>query len=583
MNPAPSVARLSRRPFAVSCLLVAFGCALCGLGGCRRASSEAEPISSGGASLRPATAWLVDRTAQSGIDFRHDSGHEIEYVFPEIMGGGAALIDIEDDGDLDLYLVQSGSVQSPGPRGRNRLYRNDGNDEHGVPRFVDITDMSGAGNQGYGMGVAAGDYDNDGDTDLYVTNVGPNALLQNDGQGRFSDVTSSAGTGDKGWGTSAAFVDVDRDGWLDLYVCNYVVWSLNNDLRCENSAGQADYCHPNSYSAPQPDVLYRNNGDGTFTDVSAAYGLRSAFGNGLGVVCGDFNGDGKTDIFVANDSQNNQYWINQGRTFEDQAMISGCAVDKNGKAKAGMGTCAADIDGDDDLDLLVVNLQAQSDSFFRNEGTYFLDDTPLVGLGAATRSYTRFGVGWVDLDNDGQLDLFQANGRVTLPDGETGGPDPFAEPNTLMIGDGSAFRLAPTGTIPATARTSRAAAFGDINNDGAVDIVVVNRDAPPEFLLNCSSGDSHWLMVDARHRDGRPDVGAELRFEIADRRVRRDVNPHYSYQASNDPRVHLGLGPATEVASIEVRWVDGSRESFGPFDADQIVVLKQGTGTAVGP
>ncbi len=579
-NPTFRAGPAGRGNHHLTALFIALAGVLSGLSGCDRASTKGVLDSPGNGST---VAWLVDRAAPCGLDFHHDSGHDADYVFPEIMGGGAAIFDIEEDGDLDVYLVQSGWIQEAGPRGGNRLYRNDGNAPDGSPRFVDITDSSGAGQDGYGMGVAAGDYDNDGDTDLYVTNVGANALLQNDGQGHFTDVTSSTGTGDPGWGTSAAFVDVDRDGWLDLYVCNYVVWSLDNDLRCENRAGQADYCHPNSYSAPQPDVLYRNNGDGTFRDVSVAYGLRRAFGNGLGVVCGDFNGDGRTDIFVANDSQNNQYWINQGEAFEDQALVLGCAVDKDGKAKAGMGTCAADIDGDDDLDLLVVNLQAQSDSFYRNEGAYFVDDTPVVGLGTSTRPFTRFGVGWVDFDNDGQLDLFQANGRVTLPDGETHGADPFAEPNKLLIGDGPTFRLAPVGTIPATSRTSRAAAFGDLNNDGAVDVVVVNRDASAELLMNEKGKTAHWLLVDARQRDGRPDVGAELRFRIGERHFRRDVNPHFSYLASNDPRVHVGLGPATEVATIEVRWVDGTRETFGPCSADQIVRLQQGTGTAVQP
>ncbi len=413
---------------------------------------------------KDAERWFDDQAVPSALDFRHASGHDKVHVFPEIMGGGVALFDLENDGDLDVYCVQSGRLGSPGAAGANQLYVNDGSGH-----FTNVSDASGADDTGYGMGVTAGDFDNDADTDLYVTNVGQNVLLRNNGDGTYTDVTKVAGVGGDDWSTSAAFVDYDRDGDLDLYVCNYIVWSPAGDLRCRNGAGQPDYCNPTSYGSPQPDVLYRNEGDGTFADVSAEAGIRTAFGNGLGVVCGDLNGDRQTDIFVANDGVDNQCWINQGDgRFKDEAMLTGFAVDKNGKAKAGMGTCAADIDGDDDLDLLVVNLQAQSDSFFRNEGKFFVDDTPMIGLGTSTRSFTRFGVGWVDFNNDGQLDLYQANGRVTLPDSvPEGQSDDYAEPNVLLVGDGLKFQVAAAGSLPATVRTSRAAGFGDLNNDGA--------------------------------------------------------------------------------------------------------------------
>ena len=533
--------------------------------GCRSSSDSASPQA-----VTNAEMWLRDMTLTSGLDFQHVSGHEVEHVFPEIMGGGAALIDLENDGDLDVYCVQSGRLVGENSN-VNQLYLNDG-----TGSFTNVTEGSGTGDAGYGMGAAAADFDNDGDTDLYVTNVGPNVLLRNDGQGKFTDVTEAASVGDKGWGTSAAFVDYDRDGDLDLYVCNYIRWSLAGDLRCNNGAGQPDYCNPTSYSAPQPDVLYRNNGDGTFTDVSVDAGIRSAFGNGLGVVCCDLNNDQQTDIFVANDGVDNQLWLNQGDgTFQDRAMVAGCAVDKNGKAKAGMGTCAADIDGDDDLDLLVVNLQAQSDSFFRNEGVFFVDDTPRVGLGTSTRSFTRFGVGWVDFDNDGQLDLFQANGRVTLPDTiPDGQSDPFAEPNVLLVGAEQRFERAD-GLIPATSKTSRAAAFGDLNNDGQMDVVVINRDDRAELLLNNVSAAGNWLMLRVLDQHGRDAVGAIVRFAIGDRVIRRDVNPHYSYLASNDPRVHVGLGEVKRVHEIRIRWLDGREDKFPGAAANQILTLRR--------
>jgi hypothetical protein len=283
---------------------------------------------------------------------------------PEIMCGGAALFDMDSDGDLDLYLIQAGySLDQPASDMRsvptNRLFRNRG-DGH----FEDVTDGSGADVRGYGMGVTSGDYDNDGDVDLYVTNLGRNILLQNDGSGRFNDVTGGAGVGDQNWGTSAAFVDVDHDGDLDLYVCNYLDWTPEREMWCSMPGGQ-DYCSPKNYQAAMPDVLYRNNGDGTFTDVSKTAGMHTAFGNGLGVVCGDYDNDGRVDIFVANDGMPNQLWINRGDgTFQDMALERGCAVDMQGIRKAGMGVAAADFDDDADLDVLVCNMNAETDSLF---------------------------------------------------------------------------------------------------------------------------------------------------------------------------------------------------------------------------
>ncbi|MFT5051838.1 MAG: hypothetical protein ACI8QZ_003267, partial [Chlamydiales bacterium] len=405
---------------------------LLGLGSC----SGGSQTQGGKAARTPGEPWFEEVSQASGLVFEHTSGHEREFLFPEIMGGGAALFDMDGDGDLDAYLVQSGTLRvkpdDPAPAVcANQLFRN-----RGDGTFENITEGSGAGDRGYGMGVATGDFDGDGDVDLYLTNVGRNTLLRNDGAGQFTDVTSAAGVGNHSWGTSAAFLDHDLDGDLDLFVCNYVAWTLAGNLDCVGLRGQPDYCSPNSLAAPQPDTLYRNNGDGSFTDVSAQAGLRQAFGNGLGVTCGDFDGDGWVDIFVANDQMSNQLWHNGGDgTFTDVALEAGCALDSNGKAKAGMGTHCADVDDDGDLDLIVVNLHAQADSFYRNQGAWFRDDTARVGLGAATRRYTRFGTGWVDFDNDGRLDLFQANGRVTLPSQQPAdGGDPLAEPNVLMRG-----------------------------------------------------------------------------------------------------------------------------------------------------
>jgi hypothetical protein len=350
--------------------------------------NEKSTASSAASDERP---WFEERARVSGVSFDHKSGHHGSYLMPEIMCGGAALFDMDSDGDLDLYLIQAGySLDQPASDMRsvptNRLFRNRG-DGH----FEDVTDGSGADVRGYGMGVTSGDYDNDGDADLYVTNLGRNILLQNDGSGRFTDVTGGAGVGDQNWGTSAAFVDVDHDGDLDLYVCNYLDWTPEREMWCSMPGGQ-DYCSPKNYQAAMPDVLYRNNGDGTFTDVSKTAGMHTAFGNGLGVVCGDYDNDGRVDIFVANDGMPNQLWINRGDgTFQDMALERGCAVDMQGIRKAGMGVAAADFDDDADLDVLVCNMNAETDSLFCNEGSYFRDGTSEVGLASVSKVFTRFG------------------------------------------------------------------------------------------------------------------------------------------------------------------------------------------------
>lgn len=526
----------------------------------------------------PADApWFEDVASARGLAFTHQSGHRDRFLLPEIMSGGAALFDMDGDGDLDAYLVQSGDARTPAAKDNaNRLFRNRG-DGH----FDDVTAGSGADVTGYGMGVAAGDYDNDGDTDLYVTNLGQNVLLQNDGTGRFRDVTAAAGVAGSGWSTSATFLDYDADGWLDLFVTRYIDWSVSSELACYSLTGVPDYCAPKNYDAPTANLLFHNNGNGSLTDVSQAAGLRSAVGNGLGVIAADFNADGRADVFVANDGTPNHLWMNQGRgTFADQALVNGVAIDEDGKAKAGMGVHAADVDGDGDEDLLVVNLDSESDSFFRNDGQFFVDATAAAGLRTASRRFTRFGMALVDFDNDGRLDLYEANGRVGLQ-AEHFSNDPYAEPNLLMRGSaGGRFEeVRPRGgTATPLIGTSRGAAFGDIDNDGGVDILVANRDAAPSLLRNIVRQRGNWIVFRVVDEHGRDALGAELTATVANRTVRRDVRAGYSYLASNDPRVHIGLGADTRVLSVTVRWPTGRRETFGPFDAGRIVILRQKDG-----
>jgi hypothetical protein len=520
--------------------------------------------------------WFEDVAQHAGVDFVHQSGHREHFLLPEIMGGGAALFDMDNDGDLDVYLVQSGSLSArPGMGGGNRLFRNRGNGA-----FDDVTAGSGTDVAGYGMGVAAGDFDNDSQTDLYVTNFGSNVLLKNNGQGHFSDVTRTAGVASSGWSTSTAFLDYDGDGWLDLFVVHYLDWHPSAEIDCFSLTGVPDYCSPRSYDLPSSATLYHNNRNGTFTDLSERAGLRHAVGNGLGVVAGDFNGDGHIDVYVANDGTPNHLWLQSGdRRFDEAALKLGCALDEDGRPKAGMGVHAGDLDDDGRLDLLVVNLDGEADSFYRNRGAFFVDDSARAGLRVTSRPFTRFGMALLDFDNDGNVDLYEANGRVGRQS-EVFSDDPYAEPNLLFRGrSGPHFEeITPRGgTRTLLVGTSRAAAFGDLDNDGGIDILVMNRDARPYLLHNVVRTRGHWLLFRVVDEHGRDALGAELTLAIGSRSIRRDVRAAYSYLASNDPRVHVGLGKETGVRDVTVAWPDGVRERFGEFAADQIVVLRRGT------
>ena len=525
----------------------------------------------------PARRWFEDVADRAGLRFVHRSGHGNAFYLPEIMGGGAALFDMDNDGFLDLYLVQSGNLFAPGDKQPgNRLYRNrhDGT-------FEDVTAGSGADVPGYGMGVAAGDFDNDGNVDLYVTNLGGNVLLKGDGRGHFTDVTAAAGVAGSGWSTSAAFLDYDGDGNLDLVVAHYLTWTVSAEVQCYSLTGVPDYCSPKTYDLPSSPTLYHNNGHGTFTDVTDRAGLRTATGNGLGVVAGDVDGDGRIDVFVANDGMPNQLWMNRGGgRFENTALAMGCAIDLDGRPKAGMGVDLADVDEDGDLDLLVVNLDGESDSFYRNEQTFFRDDAAAVGLRAASRPFTRFGAAMLDFDNDGLLDIYEASGRVGRQSALFSA-DPYAEPNLLFRGVvGPRFEeVTPRGgTAQELVGTSRGAAFGDIDNDGGIDIVVMNRDASPYLLHNVVTGRGHWVMFRVLDEHGRDALGAEVRMTVGSRTIRRDVRAGYSYLTSNDPRVHVGLGQETAVRDVTVRWPGGSRERFGDVTADTMAVLRRGAG-----
>lgn len=526
----------------------------------------------GDASRAAPRPWFVDEAGTRGLVFEWASGAADDPLMPEIMGGGAALFDMDGDGDLDAYFVQSGPLRAaPADRPPNRLFGNAGDG-----RFDDVTEGSGADDRGVGMGVACGDVDGDGDVDLYVTNVGPNVLLSNEGAGRFSDRTAAAGVGDDGFGTSAVFADLDRDGDLDLYACNYLSWSPGSELVCYNRGGAVDYCDPQAYEAAAPDVLYENLGDGRFVDRTRVAGV-FAVGTGLGVVAGDFDDDGLIDLFVANDGRPDFLWRNLGAlSFRDEAIARGCAVDAHGAAKAGMGVEAVDIDDDGDLDLFVCNLNTESDSYFRNDGGVFVDGTARVGLGRTSRPFTRFGVGVFDFDQDGRQDLFQANGRVQRLSPRFG-RDPYAEPNLLFRGTnaGTFEEVLPRGgTAELAAATSRGAAFGDVDGDGAPDVLVVNRDAPAALLMNRAPTRGQAVLLDVRDDHGAPAIGATILARVGDRTLRREVRAASSYLSSSSPRVHIGLGDGDAIDDALVRWPDGRELLLGPVPVGAARVVR---------
>jgi hypothetical protein len=522
--------------------------------------------------------WFEEVATSAGVRFTYQTGHSGRYLMPEIKGGGGGLLDYDGDGLLDLFCVQAGSLHPEvTQRPTHKLFRNLGD-----WKFADVTEQAGvAGTGRFGMGCACADYDNDGDVDLFITHVGANLLYRNNGDGTFTDVTQSAGVAATTWGVSSAFFDYDGDGWLDLVVANYLRWSLEVETDCFSRGGLPDYCSPLSYKAPAMDTLFHNRGDGTFENVTLAAGLDKAYGHGLGVVCVDFNRDGKMDIFIANDASPNQLWINQGGgKFVDEAMIRGCAVNALGMSEAGMGVTTADLNQDGWRDLFVTHLVGEANRLFMNTNGYFVDFVQPGGPGITSWPFTSFGVGFFDFDHDGELDLYVSNGRVKRGVTDLDPADLYAEPDTLFrgLGGGAFVEVPNAGTTQPLLAAGRGAAFGDLDNDGDVDVVVFNRDGPLHLLKNVAEKKGHWIGFRLLDRKGLDAVGAEARIEAGERVWWRAVAPHESYASSNDPRVQCGLGPATQAQRVTVFWPDGKVEVFGPFPVDAYQVLRHGTG-----
>ncbi len=449
---------------------------------------------------------LVDVASEVGLVFQHDNGAAGSFYMPEIMGAGGAVFDFDGDGDLDVLALDGGSLD--GKSATHRLYRNDlahGAESELEMHFVDVSRKALPGPNAHGIGAVVAHYDRDGDLDVYVTSAGENALWRNLGNGTFEDATSSAGVQDSRWSTTATFFDFDGDGWLDLFVGNYLDFSVARHQVCVNRASVVDYCGPTTYP-PLSNRLWRNLGNGKFSDVSTLSNIDADAASTLGVVAADLNGDSMVDLYVANDLMPNNLLINDGQGhFVDDALLAGVAMSGEGRAEAGMGVLVADLDGRNGADLFVTHLDGQTNTLYLNDGRgYFSDRTDASGLGSPSFARTGFGIAVIDIDHDGLEDLFVANGAVKIQSEQLGRGDaePFHQPNQLFRNRGGGRFADLSEQLPVSSRNSRGVASGDVNLDGSVDLVVFNNSGPLELLLS----NPHSSELEAR---GLLSVGVE--------------------------------------------------------------------------
>jgi len=526
---------------------------------------------------------FVDITQRLRVDFQYRASHTSKKYLIETMGAGVALFDYDNDGRLDIFLVNGAPLSDPTRKGTippktdaqywNRLYhqKSDGT-------FEDVTEKAGLQGAGYGMGVAVGDYDNDGFEDLYVTAYGGNKLYHNNGNGTFTDVTEKAGVGGSGWSTSAAWVDLDEDGFLDLVVLRYVDWDFD-DIWCgEHKEGYRAYCHPDFFK-PMPPLVYHNNKDGTFTEVSQKIGLGKA-GKGLGIAIADYDRDGHVDIFVANDSMVEFLYHNKGNgTFEDVGLAAEVAVDVDGRTYAGMGTDFADYNNDGWPDIVVTDLANQRYALYQNNGDgSFNYVSHSVGIAQMTLPHSGWGVHFLDYDNDGWKDLLVAQGH-DLDTIELNYPNlHYREPMLLARNSGHEFVdvSRQSGSVLQQAWVSRGLAIGDIDNDGRLDAVVTTNDGAVHVLHNETAARNHWILVKlVGHRSNRDAIGAEVMLVTASGPQYATVSPAGSYLSASDKRVHFGLGSESVVQRIEIRWPSGIRQTVKDISADQVLQIDE--------
>ncbi|MDQ2777483.1 MAG: CRTAC1 family protein [Acidobacteriota bacterium] len=527
---------------------------------------------------------LDDVTSQSGIRFRTQASRTSRKYLVEAMVGGVAMLDFDGDGLMDLYFVNGAALQDPMPPGGrpdksdpkywNRLYRNNGDGT-----FTDVTVKAGVQGAGYGMGAAVGDYDNDGRPDLYVTNYGRNILYHNNGDGTFSDVTDAAGVAGEGWSTGAMFIDYDRDGKLDLAVSRYLTWDFSKDIFCgDNKPGYRAYCHPDQFP-PISHLLYHNEGGGKFKDVSRESGFSGHPGKGLGVAMNDYDGDGWPDIFVANDSAPQQLFHNlHNGKFEEVALVSGVAYDEDGHVFAGMGTDFADYDNDGWPDIFVNALANQRYALFHNIKGMFSYISGPSGLGSASQAHSGWGAHFADFDNDGWKDLFVGQGHVMDNIELTQPYTHYLEPPLLLRNAGGRFQdiSASAGSVFHESIAARGVAFGDLYNNGSVD-VAINCDDGPAIIARNRGNANHWLTVDTEGvRSNRDGIGARLHLVSENGREQYAmVSTAGSYLSASDKRVHFGLGSVKRVSSIEIRWPSGIVQKLSDVPVDRILHVRE--------
>jgi hypothetical protein len=539
--------------------------------------------------LLAVTPGAFEEISSSGIDFRHEMSQNSNKYLPETMGGGVALLDFDNDGDLDIFFTNGARIDDPMPPGGrpdksapkyfNRLYRNDGG-----WKFTDVTikaGLSGA-NSGYGMGVAVGDIDNDGFPDLYVTAYGGNTLYRNRGDGTFEDITSKAGVAASGWSSSAGFFDYNNNGKLDLFVCRYLDWTFENNIHCgERSPEGRAYCHPDNFKGAA-NILYRNNGDGAFTDVSKEAGIADPNGKGLGVAFADYDADGWTDIYVANDSIMSFLYRNKGNgTFEEVALLAGAGYNEDGKPFAGMGVDFADYDNDGRPDIFVTNLSQETYALYRNLGNgAFQYMTSRTGVGHATRPYSGWSTKFIDYDNDGWKDIFVTQGHVLDTIGRTAPNLQYLQPPLLLHNDRGNFTRVPPATAGAAFNASkpgRGAAFGDLDNDGKVDIVVSNIGQAPTLLRNASGAANHWLTLRLQgKRANRDGIGCRVKVTLPSGKSQYyEAHTASGYLSASDRRLTIGMGAESVAAQIEIRWPGGRVQNLAAVKADRVLTVQE--------
>lgn len=525
---------------------------------------------------------FIDVTESAGITFLHTDGRSGVRLFNEFLGSGGGFFDYDGDGDLDLYLVngaiQTGDEQDQTPH--NVLYRNDGDNT-----FTDVTDESGVGSAGYGVGAAVADYDNDGDIDVYVTNFGEDQLYRNNGDGTFTDVTTHARVGNLNWGTSCAFADVDNDGHLDLYVANYASYTPENDIRCEER-GVHVYCGPHAYPAVH-DTFYKNNGDGTFTDMSALFRPSDLIPqHGLGVTFGDYDADGDADLYVANDQDPNFLFQNSrsgnfSPNFSEVALISGVCYNDMGKEEAGMGTDFGDYDNDGWLDLTVSNYQTETNTVYRNhDGTFFTDNTITSGIAEVTHGYLGWGIKFFDYDNDGYQDIFVANGHLMDNINLLEKHVTYPQRNLLFrnLGDGRFANVTSETDGLALEKVSRGAAIGDYDNDGDLDILVTNCNQRPDLLQNAIGNRNNWIQIQVvGEKSNRSGIGAKIKVVTGTHVQYWEVQSGGSYLSFHDLRAHFGVGKAEQIDLLEIRWLNGHVDRGTHLPVNQRFIAVEGS------